>query len=213
MKKKRRCEEQIRRVEKEEYKKQQNAYRLARCPPPSSRPVLLCTRRLEEARSARASLQAQLEAEEETRGEARQEEFGSMVCRGKELLERVYAEGTRGGRAGRVARDGGAAGAGGREEALAARVGVRRLEEELARVPSTGTKEGAAAARAALLEAAVAELRREQDEARHSGAEDQEELSPQAGVPPELAHEAEKEGLRKEAENESSGQSAERTGE
>ena len=97
---------------------------------------------------------------------------------------------------------------------------VRRLEEELARVPSTGTKEGAAAARAALLEgvnalleAAVAELRREQDEARHSGAEDREELSPQAGVPPELAHEAEKEGLRKEAENESSGQSAEQTGE
>ena len=89
MKKKRRCEEQIRRVEKEEYKKQQNAYRLARCPPPSSRPVLLCTRRLEEARSARASLQAQLEAEEETRGEARQEEFGSLVRRGKELLERV----------------------------------------------------------------------------------------------------------------------------
>ena len=50
---------------------------------------MLCTRWIEEARSARASLQAQLEAEEETRGEARQEEFGSMVRRGKELLERV----------------------------------------------------------------------------------------------------------------------------
>ena len=34
----------MRRVEKEEYKKQQNAYRLARCFPSSSRPVLLCTR-------------------------------------------------------------------------------------------------------------------------------------------------------------------------
>ena len=51
--------------------------------------MLLCTRRLEEARSARASPQPQLEAKEEMRGEARQEEFGSLVRRGKELLERV----------------------------------------------------------------------------------------------------------------------------
>ena len=57
--------------------------------------------------------------------------------------------------------------------------------------------------RYALLEAAVAELQRQQDEARHSGAEDRKELSPQTGVPPDLAHEAEKEGTRKEAENES----------
>ena len=118
--------------------------------------------RLEEARSARAALQARLEAEEESApGE------GAAGAR-------ADAEGTRGGRAGRVARDIGAAGAGGREEALAARVDVRRLEEELARVPSMGTKEGAAAARAALLEgvnalleAAVGELRAREVGRRH----------------------------------------------
>jgi hypothetical protein len=95
---------------------------------------------------------------------------------------------------------------------LAARADVRRLQEELARAQTTDTKEEAAVARAAslegvnaLLEAAVAGLQREWDKARHCGAEDQEELSRQLAslrTRLEAAHEAEKESLGKEVENE-----------